>query len=69
MSRLPSGRETNSDKVYIREWRRLGNAMGRLFGMRCYAFDPDIALMDKDGHRSFFIPGWAALRLLKNMPH
>jgi hypothetical protein len=67
--RLPDGRETLSDAVYVKEWRQLGEALGELFDMVCYAFDPDIALRNKPGapYGSLNIPARHALRIKRLM--
>lgn len=69
--RLPDGRETLSDAVYVKEWRELGEVMGDLFDMHCFAFDPDIALTGSlsrgNSNYSFYIPAKYALRIKKLM--
>jgi hypothetical protein len=67
--RLPDGRETLSDAIYVKEWRELGEAIGDLLDMQLYAFDPDIALRNKPGapYGTMNIPARHALRIKKLM--
>lgn len=44
--RLPSGKNTKSSTIYVREWRKLANAVLKLLpGWVSYGFDPGLKLV------------------------
>lgn len=46
---LPSGKCTSSTATYVREWRRLGHPIAKLFGCELYAFDPGLTMQLSNG--------------------
>jgi hypothetical protein len=61
---LPNGGFTASEKVYVREWRKLGRTLEKVIGCRLTAFDPNVQLRDKELQgRVVTIPAWLALRI------
>jgi hypothetical protein len=67
--RLPSGKDTHSQRRYIREWRAVTKEIERILNVNVYAFDPDIAFCRNmpDGRsspRGECIPLWLAQRII-----
>lgn len=56
--RLPSGKYTTSVRRYVSAWKRLNEPLEKLFGRRCYAFDPDLAF-----EGAFTIPVTCAIKV------
>jgi len=65
---LPNGRATTSSARYVREWRRLGNRVAKVLGLRLAGFDPDLLLQQmaddrKTILRGYTMPLWMAQKI------
>ena len=63
--RLPDGKLTKSTRRYLREWNLLVRATEDFTGGCVYAFDPDIAVCQRDGSGSCSLPLWIVRKFAK----
>lgn len=55
--RLPDGKITRSQSIWINAWRTKASVIENITGMTHYAFDPGITFIDDDGN-SIQLPMW-----------
>lgn len=72
--RLPSGKTTTSETVYVREWRKLSRELVKALGedkFTVHSYNPDIALhrrgelMTLNGGRLIYFPVDVAQRIVE----
>lgn len=63
LRKLPNGDLTSSVSRYCREWRKMGNVIGKATGTKLIAFDPGFQFQDIHGSKTLDMPMWFARRM------